>query len=59
MSSSSLSVYPGSNKKGWAKFFFSQLLVHKAQEERKLLNKVVIFVFFVHKKYSCSLIKLK
>ncbi len=27
-------------------------------EEKKLLNKVVIFVFFAHKSYSCSFIKL-
>ncbi len=28
-------------------------------EEKKLLNKVIIFVFFVHKKYSCSFITLQ
>ncbi len=28
-------------------------------EEKKLLNKVVIFVFFSHKKYYCSFIKLR
>ncbi len=28
-------------------------------EEKKLLNKVIIFVFFAHKKYSCSFIKLR
>ncbi len=28
-------------------------------EEKKLLNKVFIFVFFVHKKYSRSFIKLQ
>ncbi len=28
-------------------------------EEKKLLNKVVIFVFFAHKKYYCSFIKLQ
>ncbi len=28
-------------------------------EEKKLLNKVIIFVFFSHKKYSCSLITLR
>ncbi len=27
-------------------------------EEQKLLNKVIIFVFFAHKKYSRSFIKL-
>ncbi len=27
-------------------------------EEKKLLNKVIIFVFFVHKKHSRSFIKL-
>ncbi len=27
-------------------------------EEQKLLNKVVIFVFFAHKKYPCSFITL-
>ncbi len=28
-------------------------------EEKKLMNKVVIFVFFAHKKYSRSFIKLR
>ncbi len=28
------------------------------RKEKKLLNKVVVFVFFVHKKYSCNFIKL-
>ncbi len=28
-------------------------------EEKKLLNKVIIFVFFSHKKYSRSLITLR
>ncbi len=28
-------------------------------EEKKLLNKVIIFVFFAHKKYSHSFIKLQ
>ncbi len=28
-------------------------------EQKKLLNKVVIFVFFVHKKYSCFFITLR
>ncbi len=28
-------------------------------EEKKLLNKVIIFVFFAHKKYSRSFIKLR
>ncbi len=28
-------------------------------EENKLLNKVIIFVFFAHKKYSHSFIKLR
>ncbi len=28
-------------------------------EEKKLLNKVIIFVFFVHKTYSCCFINLK
>ncbi len=29
------------------------------KEENKLLNKVIIFVFFAHKKYSRSFIKLR
>ncbi len=28
-------------------------------EEKKWLNKVIIFVFFMHKKYSRSFIKLR
>ncbi len=28
-------------------------------EEKKLLNKVVVFVSFAHKNYSCSYIKLR
>ncbi len=28
-------------------------------QEKELLNKVVIFVFFAHKKYSCSFITLR
>ncbi len=28
-------------------------------KENKLLNKVVIFIFFTHKMYSCSFIKLR
>ncbi len=29
------------------------------REEKKLLNKVIIFVFFAHKRYSCSFITLQ
>jgi len=28
-------------------------------EEKKLLNNVIVFVFFVHKKYSCSFINVR
>ncbi len=37
------------------------LLVNKANdmEDKKLLNKVIILVFFVHKKYSRSIIQLQ
>ncbi len=28
-------------------------------EEKKLSNKVIILVFFVHKKYSCNFITLR
>ncbi len=36
------------------------LLVNKATdtEEKKLLNEIIIFIFFAHKKYSRSIIKL-
>ncbi len=40
--------------------WFSRECVAKIdKEEKKLLNKVFIFVFFVHKKYSRSFIKLR
>ncbi len=33
-------------------------LVEEDMEEKNLLNKVIIFIFFAHKKYSRSFIKL-
>ncbi len=36
-----------------------QMEVETDPEEKKLLNKIVIFVFFVHKKYSRSFITLQ
>ncbi len=38
---------------------YSPERVVKTDEEKKLLNKVVILVYFAHKKYSRSFIKLR
>ncbi len=40
-------------------FMLELILTVPHTEEKKLLNKIIIFVFFVHKKYSRSFIKLR
>ncbi len=39
--------------------WFVKLASKTDTEEKKSLNKVIIFIFFAHKKYSCSFIKLR
>ncbi len=40
-------------------WYFHERAVKTDTEENKLLNKVIIFVFFAYREYSCSFIKLR
>ncbi len=42
-----------------ASWYSPELTLKIDEEEKKWLNKVIIFVFFAHKKYSRSFIKLR